>query len=47
MGERDPIFRKSTCNRPVTLHALKKFLYLTIKHASMESMQQYSLTEET
>ena len=24
------------------LHALKSFLYLTIKHASMESVQQYS-----
>ena len=43
MGGRDPIFHKSTCYRPVILHALKSFLYLTIKHASMESVQQYSL----
>ena len=43
MDERDPIFRKSTCYRPVILHALKSFLYLTTKHASMERVQQYSV----
>ena len=43
MGERDPIFRKSTCYRPVILHALKSFLYLTTKHASLESVLHYSL----
>ena len=47
MGRRDPIFRKSTCYRPVILHALKSFLYLSTEHASMESVQQDSLKKLT
>ena len=39
VGGRDYNLRKITCYRPVILHALKSFLYLTTKHASGRAWQ--------